>query len=50
VAILGNYSRDGCGYDLMTEHSRPYTSDGAASVAEDAPWIVRRGEREHHRL
>ena len=50
VATLGNYSRDGCGYGLMTEHWRPYRSDGAAAVADDAPRIVGRGEREHHRL
>jgi hypothetical protein len=27
AATLGNYSSDGCGYELMTEHWRPYTSD-----------------------
>ena len=33
AATLGNYSRDGCGYDLMTQHWRPYTSDAAATAA-----------------
>jgi hypothetical protein len=27
AATLGNYSSDGCGYDSVTEHWRPYTSD-----------------------
>jgi hypothetical protein len=50
VATLGNYSRDGWGYDLMTEHWRPYRSDGVRrQLPDDAPRIVGRGEREHHR-
>jgi hypothetical protein len=33
AATLGIYSRDDCGYDLITQYRGPYTSDAAAAAA-----------------
>jgi hypothetical protein len=43
----------GCGYDLMTQHWRPYTSDAPAlrrPLPDDALRIVGSGETEDRRL